>query len=422
MEHFDDVKDPLVKAEILNNISSPAFYSEKNSNEISHYLKQLLDFYNEHKIFNQKVKTLRNLAGILTHKGKHTEAIEYLNEALELSTKYNDQVDIAYTLNNFGLVFFNSKNYGLALQNLINSIKVAKKFGIFPLIISGYKSLGEIYKVQGSYEKSYRNFREAMDYYKNISDKISSIEQRDQFRECYQDLPKIIKELNSLIESKEFQIKLDDVISLQNASIKACQEADKQYPNLIDCELSELKRIVKELLQDRLETDSRNLLYKRDKYDIRGTSFEFQLTLEQIDFLFDKKCLKDKRSKTIEIDIYGFKNQEEDFILGECTTASLSKISKKVHCFIQKVNIIAEYQIKHHEKIKKNPPKFHLVIISLKNFPPDEVLDRIIRENLVIKPNRIIKIEYINFNTFYQLLKQCNIKRDKYKRFLKSNN
>ena len=316
MEHFDDVKDPLVKAEILNNISSPAFYSEKNSNEISHYLKQLLDFYNEHKIFNQKVKTLRNLAGILTHKGKHTEAIEYLNEALELSTKYNDQVDIAYTLNNFGLVFFNSKNYGLALQNLINSIKVAKKFGIFPLIISGYKSLGEIYKVQGSYEKSYRNFREAMDYYKNISDKISSIEQRDQFRECYQDLPKIIKELNSLIESKEFQIKLDDVISLQNASIKACQEADKQYPNLIDCELSELKRIVKELLQDRLETDSRNLLYKRDKYDIRGTSFEFQLTLEQIDFLFDKKCLKDKRSKTIEIDIYGFKNQEEDFILG----------------------------------------------------------------------------------------------------------
>ena len=53
------------------------------------------------------------------------------------------------------------------------------------------------------------------------------------------------------------------------------------------------------------------------RYDIRDSGREIKLKPEEIYLLYEKKCLKNKSTTTTEIDIFGERNNDHIYILGE---------------------------------------------------------------------------------------------------------
>jgi len=423
-EYIDYVNDPDKKIEILNNFSIPSFYTDDSSEFLYKLLLKLLDYCNEHNLNNQKVKTLRNLAGISTEQGKYIEAKNYLDQALSISETFDFEIDKAYIYNNLGILFYKDNKLDVVIRNLKKSISLSKKYNIIPLIIDGYKFLGNIYKKEKAYDKSYRHYREALDYFQKISGNISSIEQRIQFRMSYQHLPKIIEELNKLIDSRDITVEFEELISFQKISKEICSTANKRYNNVIleDCKRLINKLIITndELMQEQLENDARKLFRKRDKYIVQNSGEEIKLSNDEIDLLFEKTCLRDKKSKTTEIDLFGEKikvNSLKCYILGECTFKNKTKIYKKISCFFTKANILAEQLVIDCERSYQIKPQFNLVIISMQGFPKEDVIKKLENSYLKISPILRNVIEYIDIDSFIRLLKENNIKNAKYKKY-----
>ncbi len=228
-EYLNYVNDPQRQAEILNNLTIPTFFRDETSETLRKFLLKLLEDCNEHNLNNQKVKTLRNLAGISITQGKHAEAKKYFDQALDICKALHYEIDIAYIHNNLGLMYYKEGRLENVIQAMKKSINLSKKYNIVPLIIDGHKLLGKIYKKEKVYDKSYHHYREALDCYQRISGEISSIEQKEQFHILYRYLPKIIKELNNLIDSRDVKTELEELISIQNILKEICSSANKQF-------------------------------------------------------------------------------------------------------------------------------------------------------------------------------------------------
>jgi len=421
-EYLNYVNEPQRQAEILNNLSIPPFYTDEISESLRKFLLKLLEDCNEHNLNNQKVKTLRNLAGISIKQGKYAEAKNYFDQALDISEALHYELDKAYIYNNLGILFYKEGRLENVIKAMKKSINLSKKYNIVPLIIDGHIFLGKVYKKEKAYDKSYQHYREALDYYQRISGEISSIEQKEQFRMSYQHLPEIIEELNNLIDLRDVKIELEELISIQKISKETCSTANKQFNNFIreDCKrgITNQNLLIDELFQEQLENDARKLFRKKGKYNIKDSSKEIKLEPEEIDLLYEKKCLDNKSSTTTEIDIFGERNNDHLYILGECTFKNRRKIASKIACFFTKVNVIAGHLIAHCERFYQCRPSFHLVILSMKGFPKSEVIKRLKEHHLNITKGRIVDIEYIDFELFKKLLKENNIKIAKYEKYL----
>ncbi|MFW9894777.1 MAG: hypothetical protein ACFFD7_03135 [Candidatus Thorarchaeota archaeon] len=154
------------------------------------------------------------------------------------------------------------------------------------------------------------------------------------------------------------------------------------------------------------------------KYDILDSVHEIKLEPEEIDLLFERKCLKDKSTTTLEIDIFSENKRDHEYILGECTFISQRKIAKKIKCFFAKVDIITKHLINYCERMYQVKPKFHIIIISMSGFPSKEIVKQIEGDSLDLSRNRILNIEYINYDQFKKLAKENRVKVDKYKKVL----
>ena len=419
-EYLKYVNDIQNRVEILNNLSIPPFYSDEIGETMSHLLLKLLEDCDEHNLTNQKAKTLRNLAGFSKKAGKYDEARKYLKQALDISKGLNYELDKAYIYNNLGQLFYKEGKLEDVIKAMTKSKDLSNKYGIVPLIIDGHIFLGKVYKKLNAFDKSYRHYREALDHYQRISNDISSVEQKEEFRRSYQHLPEIIEELNKLIESKDVKIELEELFSIQNISKEICSTANKQFNNFIrkDCEQGFINQdiLIDELMQEQLENDARKLFRRKNKYVIKDSGKEIDLKPKEIDLLYEKKCLTNKSSKTTEIDIFGEWNSMHQYILGECTFKNQRKIISKIKCFFTKVNIIADHLIAQCERLYQSQPTFHLVIVSMKGFPKNEVKKRLEVDHLNIF-GKIVDIEYIDFELFKKLLKENDIKIAKYEKY-----
>ncbi len=103
-DYLNHVKNPQRQAEIINNLCIPPFHTDEFSETLSKFLLELLEDLNEHNIHPQRVKTLRNLAGISIKQGKYAEAKDYLKQALDISEGLQFEIDKAYIYNNLGFL------------------------------------------------------------------------------------------------------------------------------------------------------------------------------------------------------------------------------------------------------------------------------------------------------------------------------
>jgi len=170
-----------------------------------------------------------------------------------------------------------------------------------------------------------------------------------------------------------------------------------------------------------LEMNTRRLYEREYGYEIDYTEKDFECEIDEIEVLYNNNCLKSRKTKDIQIDIFGKKEYGSDFIylIGECKDRYKKITLKEIKCFIIKARIIATFYLYFHKREKKPIPKFHLLIVSLHGFPDKQRINKILEDNWHCNiPKKRILNESINLlakKKFVDLLRKNNISTSDYK-------
>lgn len=415
MELLQYTKDPEVKASVISNFT---FIFETKGFEpsiIIRHFENLIEYCEEYNLFGTKVMILMNYSEFLIINDKIPEAEEKIKEAVELCHKYNLEIENAMLSTTLAKILIGKGEKAKVISSVRESILIAKKHKNFNVIISNYKFLGEFYKKEEKFYESYRNYNQALSYYQYISDNIISIDLRENYRKNYEYLPKIIDDINNLIESGNVTLNLTELQSIQESSKNACRAADIRYRDLQkeDC-IKIIKKqnlIINNVKGKQLENDTRELMRRRDHYVIKTTGKDWNLEVDEKKTLLENKCQKDETTNTLEIDVYGKKRvgDNKHYILGECKFKSQPITINDIKCFIIKANIIANDITRNYKKKHNQEPFFHLIIVSLGEFPNQYNKKELLEKNWKLPKNRLIDVEFINFDDFTSLLKQHDI-------------
>ncbi|MHA2006315.1 MAG: hypothetical protein ACXACO_10225 [Promethearchaeota archaeon] len=161
------------------------------------------------------------------------------------------------------------------------------------------------------------------------------------------------------------------------------------------------------------EVDARILLREKFHYDMEDKQFNLNITDQQAFNLHTNSCLKDKSTKSIEIDLYGNKKEQGNIFcaLGECKTIKNKMSMKDAKCFLLKASIVAFNEIENFTRRakKKEPlPNFELFLVSLKGFnfkPKDFDWKKYWRPD----NKRMKKIHFLHGNDLLELFKEIGI-------------
>lgn len=424
LEEINKVQKPREIARFFNN--SLVFFQDLQDPELEYQLLcENLKYSRKYNLIGSEISILINLSIFMERNERFRDAEDFLNQALELSDKYKLVRDKANILRRFGIISRKVKDYPKSNEFLKFSLKLAKKANDIFLIIGNYLSLGHLNKELKNFNESYRNFTQALNYYRELTNRLKSKDIKISFKKTYEDLPNLIKEINIILESGEISPGVEELIDIHEKSTNACKQGtelldDKFVKEECIKENKRLKDLINLLKGPRLERDARELLHRRDHYEIKSSGRNWSLETHEIDLLYNYNCLKDKNTKTIEIDIYGKKNRDGKryYILGECKNRKKSITFSEIKCFILKVNIIANHLLESYKKKNQKEPIFHLIIFSLEGFPDIIKVNELIEENLDLKKGRLLNraAELIFYKDFISSLKRNKISVSIYKK------
>lgn len=259
--------------------------------------------------------------------------------------------------------------------------------------------------------------------YEQLIRNINLLHLKESFREFFADLPEIVHSLNIILESGKVSPDISEVMRSRKVAIKTCEESRIIDPNLpkeeLIQELKKNKMLINDLKGSRLETDARKLFRRKMGYEIEDSGKNWEIEQEDIKYLIDEKCQKDSSTKSVEVDIFGNKKDDDIiiYIIGECKFRSKKMNLEEIKCFIIKSSIIAKKILKKFDHSDKTEIKFHLIAISLEGFPDSDNINPILDKYWDIPNGKLFKkgIDVINRENFITLLKRNNISVDLYK-------
>ena len=206
-----------------------------------------------------------------------------------------------------------------------------------------------------------------------------------------------------MLESGKINPDVSKLIETKDATINTCKKSKEVYPNLPKEDLvQEIQKFISttnDLKGSRLESDARKMLRREMGYNIEDSGKNWIINESELGRLVEEKCYKDYSNKSIEIDIYGSKrdNNRIIYILGECKYRNRPLRSSELKCFIIKSNIIAKNLFIQNNRSFKYEKIFHLLIISINGFPDENKIDNILSEYWDLPKNQILntKLEII---------------------------
>lgn len=151
------INDGLVSIAATANIGT--YYMTHNLDSAENHFKMALTAYNQYDLKN--INTLSNIATIYNNLGLiyydrqyYTLAIEYLNKGLRIAEETNNFFNISRILINLGRVYSETAEYELAYKMISSGRHFADSLEIKPLILFGFRAMGEYYAEMGDFKNS----------------------------------------------------------------------------------------------------------------------------------------------------------------------------------------------------------------------------------------------------------------------------
>ncbi|HSD09271.1 tetratricopeptide repeat-containing sensor histidine kinase [Flavobacterium sp.] len=217
------------KINLLNEISSS--YKYTNAKEGLQYAKQALTLA-EKKQWKKGMAEANGNLGICNQTlSNYTEAIAYLNKAVQLNKHQKNQIVIVYNLNDIASCYFNLNNYKKALNYYQQSLQINQKINDPNGYAYCLTKIGEIYAKEKKYEKAVDNFSEALKKFdKNQTNNINNT--LNQLSNVY------------LLLSKSDLKNKEKYIALSNQTLKRIAAKQEDYSQSVEVLKASLKGVM----------------------------------------------------------------------------------------------------------------------------------------------------------------------------------
>ncbi|WP_340152173.1 tetratricopeptide repeat protein [uncultured Marivirga sp.] len=107
-------------------------------------------------------KSLRLLGGTYNYKGEFEKALQYNIQALEIASQLNDSILMHNALNNIGFVNISLGNYQNALEYLIRSYEMKKKIGVKYGLEHTLNNIGLVYQKALMFDSAHHYLRKGL--------------------------------------------------------------------------------------------------------------------------------------------------------------------------------------------------------------------------------------------------------------------
>lgn len=387
---FNKAKDLFEKNENFEKlaifyINMNSFYYYKNDQKRQEEtLKEALKISEDYDILYSQLYALVNLSLFYIDRKDYDQALNYLQKTKEILESYEDIILKGRFYFTFGIYYLRNESFNKSQKYLKKALGISKDSKDKFTIIKSYLGLGENSKINSNYNNAYRYFSQALETCRTITENLNLKSHIEVFKRSYEDVIKTIAELNSILESEEFDKSEID----RNELIVNCKNIDDIKGPLLEDEAKKL--------YIKLGFNDINLIKKSEK----------RINEEQIEFLVNEKCYKEK-NKTVEIDLLGSKKNDRNiYLLGECKNRGKKITIKDIKCFIIKADIIAKNYLDRDEFDIAEKPKFKLVIISLKGIPEEDKVKEVFNNYWTLSKNSVIgnMIELIDEREYNKLI------------------
>ena len=159
--YYKKLKDSLFVAKCYINIGATQYYygayddALNTYDNASKYLKNLGDSDLESKVYN-------NLALINKSLGEYKTAISYFQKVIGIHEINKNEIGIAHTSLNIGIIYWEYKNHNSALKSFSKALKIYQSLDLLADVATSYNNIGLVYSDMDSldvaleyYEKAY---------------------------------------------------------------------------------------------------------------------------------------------------------------------------------------------------------------------------------------------------------------------------
>jgi tetratricopeptide (TPR) repeat protein len=182
--------------------------------------------------------------GILYNKQeKYKKSIRHLKMSLEIYFKYDSQMEIAATLHNLGMVLTNSGKVEDGMDCFNRSLKIKIEFEDNNTIASSYNQIANAYLAQGAFTFAIDNSRKSLGYYTKIGNHynagITSIVLSDSYAQIgyFNEMEEYLKESKSVFsEFNNYFIlgKIDALFGLEYFNTKQFKKSILSFESAIE--------------------------------------------------------------------------------------------------------------------------------------------------------------------------------------------
>jgi tetratricopeptide (TPR) repeat protein len=177
--------------------------------------------------FKKKLARPLNYIGVAhEYKGEAIEAYDSYKQALLVATSQDDDLEIAYSNNNTGRLFFDQGNINRSLENYLTALKLFEFSGDSVGMAYVYMNLGHLYQFQKEYQKAEEYFKRVYTIRLHFlgSPNISSLIQ----------LGKFYRESGQMAKSTRYFEKADSVSLVKNDEVLRAQISILLAENIFD--------------------------------------------------------------------------------------------------------------------------------------------------------------------------------------------
>ncbi len=146
-----------------------------------------------------------NTIGLLLRQGREKEANAYAESVLPELVKISEDVEAAYMYNTAAELMITRQAYAEAKDYLARAQRFGKTNGLLPEMATTLTLEGLIARKMGEYEQSFRNYKNALRFHKQIADSLSADEDKQIYQRQHSVtfLVKEIKQLGEILGQKQ---------------------------------------------------------------------------------------------------------------------------------------------------------------------------------------------------------------------------
>ncbi len=213
-----------------------------NPDSTIYYCKQAYQLGKELNLPKELSKPLSFIGLANAYKGDFKTSFDYHNQAIEVAAQQEDSVQLAFSYNNFGRLFFDQGDIPRAYDNLLKSLQLFEQLNDLTGLAYVYRSLSNLYKSQQDYSKALQASKKAYELRAQLKEQrallsslmelgsvYSLLHDTTNANESFERADSISILINDPISGAEIQIEWAEFLLSLNDTDKAFDRINRAY-------------------------------------------------------------------------------------------------------------------------------------------------------------------------------------------------